>query len=102
VHALGHPPGGAWSHTIGKVSRTKPATSWHSGENVLHRGGVVLAKVLESPGSDGAPLLDNDLRLVGLTATARLRRGEMTAISLDTIREFLAPGEASTVAASGG
>ncbi|MDX1513276.1 MAG: trypsin-like peptidase domain-containing protein [Gammaproteobacteria bacterium] len=89
LHAIGHPASGAWTHTLGKIDRVKPESSWYAGRNLLHRGTVIQAKVLDDPGSAGAPLFNNRLELVGISAEARSKRGVLTGVSVETIRRFL-------------
>lgn len=89
LHAIGHPASGAWTHTLGKISSIKPESSWYAGRNLLHRGTVLQAKVLDDPGSAGAPLFNNRLELVGINALSRTKKGVLTGVSVETIRLFL-------------
>lgn len=89
LHAIGHPASGAWTHTLGKIDDVKPESSWYAGRNLLHRGTVIQAKVLDDPGSAGAPLFNNRLELVGISAVARSKKGVLTGVSVETIRRFL-------------
>lgn len=89
LHAIGHPAGGAWTHTLGKIDDVKPESSWYAGRNLLHRGTVIHAKVLDDPGSAGAPLFNNRLELVGISALDRTKKGVLTGVSVETIRLFL-------------
>ena len=34
IHAIGHPNGAAWRHTVAKVNRMKSKGTWHSGNNL--------------------------------------------------------------------
>ena len=102
VHTVGHPSHRAWTHTVGKVVRTKARSSWYSGTKILHRAAVIEAKLLDEPGLTGAALFNNDLELVGIGAQWVRRKGQITAVSVDTIREFLYVEQPAQAVASGG
>jgi len=103
IHAIGQGAGGRWIHTLGKVNAVRHASSWYSGQRTLHRGSVLSGKLLDEPGAAGAPLLDNQLRLVGMAAEPRARKaGLLTAVSLDTIRHFVAARPQAGAVAGGG
>jgi S1-C subfamily serine protease len=89
LHAIGHPADGSWSHTLGKISKVKPGSSWYAGRHLLHRGTVIQAKVLDDPGSAGAPLFNNRLELVGISAMRKTKQGVLIGVSVETIRRFL-------------
>ncbi|HEX9583353.1 MAG TPA: trypsin-like peptidase domain-containing protein [Gammaproteobacteria bacterium] len=89
LHAIGHPASGAWTHTLGKIDDVKPESSWYAGRNLLHRGTVIQAKVLDDPGSAGAPLFNNRMEFVGISTVGRSKRGVLTGVSVETIRLFL-------------
>ena len=102
VHTIGHPGSGDWTHTLGKVETVNARSSWYSGRNVLHRAEVIKAKILDDPGSAGAPMLNNQMELVGMTAKGRRKKGQAIAVSLKTILNFLAPQSNQTAAVEGG
>jgi S1-C subfamily serine protease len=89
LHAIGHPADGSWSHTLGKISKVKPGSSWYAGRHLLHRGTVIQAKVLDDPGSAGAPLFNNRLELVGISAMRKTKQGVLIGVSVETIERFL-------------
>jgi len=101
VHAIGQGPDGSWRHILGKVSRVRVGSSWYSGQRILHRGTVLRAKVLDDPGSAGAPLFNNRMELIGISAEGRARDGRLRAVSIDTIRRFLTPQPLDTAVAGG-
>lgn len=102
VHALGHPRGAVWRDTPATVSTVDADASWYSGGNVLHRGEIVKAQIRSDPGDSGTPLLDANLRLVGISAHTDRRTHQVVAVSADTIRRFLGSGQTRAAAASGG
>jgi|GEM_PF-5752376 len=95
VHAIGPGPDGSWRHVLGRVAQIRPGSSWYSGQRILHRGTVLRAKVLDEPGSAGAPLFNNRMELIGIGTEARSRRDRLSAVAIDTIQRFLAvqPGQ---------
>ena len=100
VHVIGHPNTGAWTHTIGKVTRVKPRASWYSQARVLHRASVVESKLLDAPGRSGAALFNNRLELIGIGAHWARQKEQLTSVSVETILEFLTEG--SSTASIGG
>jgi S1-C subfamily serine protease len=102
LHAIGHPADGTWSHTLGKISKVKPGSSWYAGRHLLHRGTVIQAKVLDDPGSAGAPLFNNRLELVGISAMRKTKKGVLIGVSVDTIRRFLDAAPAQAAMPAGG
>lgn len=102
VHAVGHPHGGDWAYSLGKVDQVKPGSSWYAGHNLLHRGTVIFAELPDNPGGAGAPLFNNRLELVGIGAMPRSIRGVLTGVSVETIRRFLGATPAEVQASTGG
>ena len=89
IHAIGHPNGAAWRHTVARVARLKSKATWHSGNNLAHRGSLISADVRTEPGNSGAPLFNDHLQLVGISAAKGNRPGQVNALSLETILQFL-------------
>jgi len=102
LHVIGHPADGSWSHTLGKISKVKPGSSWYAGRHLLHRGTVIQAKVLDDPGSAGAPLFNNRLELVGISAVRKTKQGVLIGVSVDTILRFLEASPAQAAIPAGG
>ncbi len=102
VHAVGHPNGGDWAYSLGKIDQVKPGSSWYAGHNLLHRGTVIFAELPDNPGGAGAPLFNNRLELVGIGAMPRSIRGVLTGVSVETIRRFLGTPPAEAQASTGG
>ncbi len=102
VHAIGHPDGGDWAYTLGKIEQVKPGSSWYAGHNLLHRGTVIFAELPDDPGGAGAPLFNNRLELVGIGAMPRSIRGVLTGVSVETIKEFLRAPPAEAKVSMGG
>lgn len=73
----------------GKVDRFAPYASWQSADNVAHAASVIHAKVREQPGSSGTLLLDDNMRLVGIGVSSDNGTEMFSAVSLDSILEFL-------------
>ena len=102
VHSVSHPADRAWTHTVGKVVRSRERASWYSGNQILHRAAIVDAKLLEAPGVSGSALFNNRLELVGIGAQWSNNKEQITAISVNTIRQFLFEEPAAQAVASGG
>lgn len=73
----------------GEIDRFAPYASWNSAGDIEHTASVIYAKVRGQPGSSGTLLLDADLRLVGIGVSADNGPEEFSAVSLDSILEFL-------------
>ena len=89
IHAIGHPNGPAWRHTVAKVSRVKSKGTWHSGNNLTHRGSLISAEVRGDSGDSGAPLFNDRVQLVGISTAKGNRPGQLNALSLESILPFL-------------
>lgn len=89
IHAIGHPIGNEWRHTVAKVNRMKSNGTWHSGNDVTHRGSIISAQLSHESGDSGTPLFNGDLQLVGIGAAKGNRPRQLNALSLETIIQFL-------------
>ena len=89
IHAIGHPNGAAWRHTVAKVNRMKSKGTWHSGNNLTPRGSLISAEVRGDAGESGAPLFNDHLQLVGISTAKGNRPGQLNALSLESILQFL-------------
>jgi S1-C subfamily serine protease len=101
VHAIGHPQGVAWTHSVVTVSKVRDAATWNSGHAIAHRGSVLQGQVLSDPGTSGAPLLDESLHLVGICSALNRAQGLVNAVDLNAILRFLDAGSGSHMAATG-
>ncbi|RKZ38064.1 MAG: hypothetical protein DRQ37_00215 [Gammaproteobacteria bacterium] len=102
VHALGHPKGGRWTHSEGMVSGVKATHTWFGGRNVVHRGSVLTARVAGDPGQSGAPILNSSLQMVAISSHLKRPAGLLTAVTVDTVRQFLATPPENTGTVGGG
>ncbi len=102
VHAIGHPRGAAWVHTVATVTRIKPGGSWTSGYGVAHRATLIKAQVQEDPGASGAPIFNRKLELIGISAAAGRRPGQLNVLSVESILEFLGVDSSHVTLASHG
>lgn len=100
IHAIGHPNGAAWRHTVARVARLKSKATWQSGNNLAHRGSLISADVRTEPGNSGAPLFNDHLQLVGISAAKGTRPGQVNALSLETILQFLGDVQGGPLVAS--
>ena len=100
VHTISHPADRVWTHTVGKVVRSRDRASWYSGNKILHRAATIHAKLLDSPGVSGSALFNNSLQLVGIGAQWSSSKEQVTAVSVDTIRKFLSEEAAAQAVAS--
>ena len=73
----------------GEIDRFVPYASWRSVGEVEHAGSVIRARVRDLPASSGTLLLDRNLRLVGIGISSDKDAEGFSAISLDSILEFL-------------
>ena len=99
IHAIGHPNGATWRHTVARVARLKSKATWHSGNNLAHRGSLISADVRTEPGHSGAPLFNAHLQLVGISAAKGNRPGQVNALSLETILQFLGDSQGGPLVA---
>ena len=99
IHTIGHPHGAVWRHTIAKVSRLKSNGTWHSGDNLTHRGSLISAQVAGDHGDSGAPLFNDSLQLVGISAAKGNKPGQLNALSLETILQFLGDAQGTPLLA---
>lgn len=100
VHAVGHPRGSVWTHTVARVTNVRADSTWHSGNNITHRGTVIKAQVAANPGSSGAPLFNRNFQMVGISAAPGRRPGQLNALALSSILEFLGDEQSSQLVAS--
>ena len=90
VHAIGHPTGNSWTYTRGIVSQIRKDQKWTIEDGTPHTATVVQTQTPINPGNSGGPLLDDDLRIVGVNSFASEGEGLNFAVSGDDVKAFLA------------
>ncbi len=89
VHTVGHAAAGEPTLAAGRLATVRRGSAWYSGNRVLHRATLLRAEMLADPGAAGAPMLDADGKVLGVTTRAERNKGVVSAIAVDTIRAFL-------------
>ena len=93
VHAIGHPTGEAWTYTKGIVSQVRRAYAWtNREENIPHEATVIQTQTPINPGNSGGPLLDDNLKVVGINSFKGDGEGLNFAVSAEDVKTFLARG----------
>jgi hypothetical protein len=90
VHAIGHPHGEVWTYTRGLISQVRANYEWKSEPGISHRANIIQTQTPINPGNSGGPLLDDTGRLIGINSFKADGEGLNYAISVDSVREFLA------------
>ena len=89
VHAIGHPTGESWTYTRGIVSQVRPGYGW-TVDRQQYKATVIQTQTPINPGNSGGPLLDDDLKLVGINSFTGEGEGMNYAVSVDDVRSLLA------------
>jgi S1-C subfamily serine protease len=89
VNAIGHPIGQAWSYTKGIVSQVRRDYEWTSDDHLQHKATVIQTQTPINPGNSGGPLIDNNLKVIGINAFKSEGENLNFAISADDIKQFL-------------
>jgi len=90
VHAIGHPTGNSWTYTRGIVSQIRRDAPWDVDDGFSHRSTLIQTQTPINPGNSGGPLLDDDLRIVGVNSFIGEGEGLNFAVSGDDVKAFLA------------
>lgn len=90
VHAIGHPTGEAWTYTKGIVSQVRRAYAWHAEDKLAHEATVIQTQTPINPGNSGGPLLDDNLKVVGINSFSGEGEGLNFAVSAEDVKSFLA------------
>ncbi|HEY8615198.1 serine protease [Phenylobacterium sp.] len=90
VHAIGHPTGEAWTYTRGIVSQIRRAYGWKAGDKVQHEATVIQTQTPINPGNSGGPLIDDNLKVVGINSFKGEGEGMNYAVSAEDVKSFLA------------
>lgn len=90
VHAIGHPDGRQWTYTRGIVSQIRRDYEWSVEPGQAHKATVVQTQTPINPGNSGGPLIDDDLRVVGINSFVAGGEGLNFAVSGDDVKAFLA------------
>lgn len=90
VHAIGHPTGQSWTYTRGIVSQIRRAYAWTTESKLNHEATVVQTQTPINPGNSGGPLLDDQLRIVGINSFVGEGEGLNFAVSAEDVKSFLA------------
>jgi S1-C subfamily serine protease len=90
VHAIGHPTGEAWTYTKGIVSQIRHDYVWRADDRLEHRATIIQTQTPINPGNSGGPLIDDELRLVGVNSFIGAGEGLNYAVSADDVAAFLA------------
>lgn len=90
VHAIGHPDGRQWTYTRGIVSQIRRDYEWSIEPGQAHKATVVQTQTPINPGNSGGPLIDDDLRVIGINSFVAGGEGLNFAVSGDDVKAFLA------------
>lgn len=90
VHAIGHPTGQSWTYTRGIVSQIRRAYAWTTESKLNHEATVIQTQTPINPGNSGGPLLDDQLRIVGINSFVGEGEGLNFAVSAEDVKSFLA------------
>ncbi len=90
VHAIGHPTGEAWTYTRGIVSQVRRDYEWTTEERLQHKATVIQTQTPINPGNSGGPLIDDNLRVVGINSFKGEGEGLNFAVSAEDVNAFLA------------
>jgi hypothetical protein len=93
VHAIGHPTGQSWTYTRGVVSQIRRAHAWKTESKLNHEATVIQTQTPINPGNSGGPLLDDQLRIVGINSFVGEGEGLNFAVSAEDVKSFLARGQ---------
>ena len=91
VHAIGHPTGQVWTYTRGIVSQIRRDFSWEGYGDVEHKAAAIIqTQTPINPGNSGGPLLNDDLKIVGINSFGSEGEGLNFAVSGDDVKALLA------------
>lgn len=90
VHAIGHPTGQSWTYTRGIVSQIRRAYAWTTESKINHEATVIQTQTPINPGNSGGPLLDDQLKIVGINSFVGEGEGLNFAVSAEDVKSFLA------------
>jgi S1-C subfamily serine protease len=90
VNAIGHPTGEAWTFTRGVISQVRKGYEWKAEDGIVHRADVVQTQTPINPGNSGGPLLADNGHLIGVNAFKTDGEGLNFAVSVATVRQFIA------------
>lgn len=90
VHAIGHPKGQSWSYTRGIVSQVRRDYAWNTESGLNHKATVIQTQTPINPGNSGGPLIDDDLKVIGINSFKGPGEGMNYAVSADDVTAFLA------------
>jgi S1-C subfamily serine protease len=91
VHAIGHPTGQTWTYTRGIVSQIRRDFSWQArGSAGEHKATLIQTQTPINPGNSGGPLIDDQLKIVGINTMVQEGEGLNYAVSADDVKTFLA------------
>jgi S1-C subfamily serine protease len=92
VHAIGHPFGESWTYTKGVVSQIRRPAQWATNDSVAKHEAlaVIQTQTPINPGNSGGPLLNDQMKLVGVnTYTRSEAQGVNYAVSVEDVKRFL-------------
>lgn len=91
VHAIGHPNADLWTYSRGYVSQVRPDYEFGDfGFNKYAR--IIQAQIPISPGNSGGPLLDENLKIVGVNSFVPIDpiyRGMSYAVAATEVNDFV-------------
>ena len=90
THAIGHPSQKYWTYTQGVISQIRPDFEWQYDDNWKLKADVIQTQTPINPGNSGGPLIDENFKLIGLNSFVFEGEGLNYAVSISTIRKFLA------------
>ena len=100
VHAIGHPTGEGWTYTRGIVSQIRRDYDWSAEDRIRHHATVIQTQTPINPGNSGGPLIDDNLRVVGINSFKGEGEGLNFAVSAEDVNAFLARRSDRLVAAA--
>ena len=89
VHAIGHPTGQTWTYTQGIVSQIRRDSDWKTEDRIPHKATLIQTQTPINPGNSGGPLIDDDLKLIGVNSFTGEGEGLNFAVSADDVTAFL-------------
>lgn len=89
VHAIGHPTGQAWTYTRGIVSQIRQDYAWATESRIKHKATVIQTQTPINPGNSGGPLIDDELRIIGINSFSSDGEGINFAVSADDVKALL-------------
>jgi len=99
VHAIGHPTGETWTYTKGVISQFRRSFKWTTGDDSQHQADIIQTQTPINPGNSGGPLLNDKGELIGVNSFKGKGEGLNFAVSIESVRKFIASPATATAPA---